>query len=112
MRKFAIVALLFACLTPMFGSTKEAGSKTSPRELHALAKLTIQLRADYYRFTVDDVLLDQVNGKDVLIVYTYQNAHQKKLATIPKQVDRVPVVLQRVPVIVYYVDSKGRMVFP
>lgn len=111
MKKLILIAMLLACLTPMFGGTKEAGSLTSPRELHALAKLSQQLNTNYYRFTVEEVLLDQVKGKDVLVVYVYVNAHPRKLATIPKQVDRIPVVVQQIPVKVYYID-KGRMVFP
>lgn len=103
MKKIAALFLFLVSL-PAFAVPKS--------ELTALRTLSIQLQADKYRFTVEEVLLDNYKGKDALIVYVYDNAHAKKLATIPKKVGNLPVVLQKIPVIVYYIDDKGHLVIP
>lgn len=114
MKKLFPLLLLFALLIPAFAKTKEAGSLTSPRELHALATLSQQLQAPAYRYIVEEVLLEERGGKDVIVVYTYANAekHPGVKKTIPAQIDRITVIQQKIPVLVYYLDKHGYMIFP
>lgn len=112
MKKLVWILLLLSSLSLM-AATKEAGSKTSSKELHALALATRQLTTSRYNLTVCEVELDtNSKGKDVIMVYVYHNGDERVIKTIPRQIGGVPTEIEVVAVTVYYINARGHMVIP